>query len=120
MAEISPGQAAFGMENRTDGAAGVQRGSGWRHKQGMTGDLRSYGELLAGLPGHRELMAVLYERHGADCYRLAEVDAVVADENTRRRAVAFRINVLAQRTDLRLSRGLRLYPVLGDCGSQRS
>jgi RNA polymerase sigma factor (sigma-70 family) len=35
----------------------------------MTGDLRSDGELLAGLPGHRELMGVLYERHARAVFR---------------------------------------------------
>jgi RNA polymerase sigma factor (sigma-70 family) len=35
----------------------------------MTGDLRSDGELLAGLPCHLELMGVLYERHAAAVFR---------------------------------------------------
>jgi RNA polymerase sigma factor (sigma-70 family) len=35
----------------------------------MTGDLRSDGELLAGLPGHRELMGALYERHAQAVFR---------------------------------------------------
>jgi RNA polymerase sigma factor (sigma-70 family) len=47
----------------------VQRGPGWRHKQGMTGDLRSDGELLADLPCHPELMGVLYERHAQAVFR---------------------------------------------------
>ena len=35
----------------------------------MTGDPRSDGELIAGLPGQRELMGVLYERHAPAVFR---------------------------------------------------
>jgi RNA polymerase sigma factor (sigma-70 family) len=47
----------------------VQRRAGWQHKQGMTGDSRSDGELLAGLPGQPDLMGVLYERHARAVFR---------------------------------------------------
>jgi RNA polymerase sigma-70 factor (ECF subfamily) len=39
------------------------------HKQGMTGDQRSDGELLARLPRQPELMGVLYERHAPAVFR---------------------------------------------------
>jgi DNA-directed RNA polymerase specialized sigma24 family protein len=39
------------------------------HKQSMTGDQRSDGELLARLPRQPELMGVLYERHARAVFR---------------------------------------------------
>ena len=47
----------------------MQRRTGWQHKQGMTADSRSDGELLAGLPRQPELMGVLYERHARVVFR---------------------------------------------------
>jgi hypothetical protein len=47
----------------------VQRSARWQHKQGMTGDSRSDGELLADLPRQPELMGVLYERHARAVFR---------------------------------------------------
>jgi RNA polymerase sigma factor (sigma-70 family) len=47
----------------------VQRRAGLQHKRGMTGDPRSDGELLAGLPGQPELMGILYERHARNVFR---------------------------------------------------
>ena len=47
----------------------MQRRAGWQHKRGMTGDSRSDGELLAGLPRQPELMGLLYERHARAVFR---------------------------------------------------
>jgi len=47
----------------------MQRSARWQHKQGMTGDSRSDGELLADLPRQPELMGVLYERHARAVFR---------------------------------------------------
>ena len=47
----------------------MQRRTEWQHKQGMTADSRSDGELLAGLPRQPELMGVLYERHARVVFR---------------------------------------------------